>query len=55
MSSSSKVLRNRVLVALATLLLLCGNAFAGRKRLVVLELDGPKGEKFHEDLVKLLK
>ncbi|HUS33152.1 MAG TPA: hypothetical protein VMZ53_31840 [Kofleriaceae bacterium] len=37
------------------LLLLAGNAFAGRKRLVVLDLDGPKGEKFHEDLVKLLK
>ncbi|MGE0402047.1 MAG: hypothetical protein AB7T06_35425 [Kofleriaceae bacterium] len=30
-------------------------AEAGRKRVVVLDLDGPKAEKFHEDLVKLLK
>ena len=27
----------------------------GRKRVVVLELEGPKAEKFHEDLVKLIK
>ena len=27
----------------------------GRKRLVVLEFDGPKAERFHDDLVKLLK
>jgi hypothetical protein len=44
-----------VLVALATLVLLAGVATAGRKRVVVLELDGPKAEKFHDDLVKLLK
>ncbi|HTL32776.1 MAG TPA: hypothetical protein VL326_06615 [Kofleriaceae bacterium] len=37
------------------LLLLAGNAFAGRKRVVVLDFDGPKAEKFHEDLVKLIK
>ena len=30
-------------------------AQAGRKRVVVLELEGPKAEKFHEDLVRLLK
>ena len=27
----------------------------GRKRVVVHELEGPKAEKFHEDLVKLIK
>ncbi|MFN0245943.1 MAG: hypothetical protein ACKV2T_03480 [Kofleriaceae bacterium] len=30
-------------------------AEAGRKRVVVLDLEGPKAEKFHEGLVKLLK
>jgi hypothetical protein len=48
-------LKNRVLVALAMLVLLAGVANAGRKRVVVLEFDGPKAEKFHDDLVKLLK
>jgi hypothetical protein len=28
---------------------------AGRKRVVVLDFDGPKAEKFHEDVVKLIK
>jgi len=27
----------------------------GRKRVVVLDFDGPKGEKFHDDVVKLIK
>ena len=54
-SSRSMALRNRVLVALAMLVLLAGVANAGRKRVVVLEFDGPKAEKFHDDLVKLLK
>ena len=36
--------------------LLPASATAGnRKRVVVLELEGPKAEKFHEDLVKLIK
>ena len=40
----------------AVLLLAPANAQAGgRKRVVVLELEGPKAEKFHEDLVKLIK
>lgn len=30
-------------------------AEAGRKRVVVFELDGPKAQKFHADLVKLIK
>ena len=49
---------NRWLVALVVLagwLVLPASADAGRKRVVVLELDGPKAEKFHDDLVKLIK
>ena len=53
-SSRSSILRSS-LVILAALILWVGRADAGRKRLVVLELDGPKAEKFHSDLVKLLK
>ena len=34
---------------------LVGVAHAERKRVVVLEFEGPRGEKFHEDLVRLLK
>jgi hypothetical protein len=52
---TSSTSSNRILVALATLLLLVGVANAGRKRVVVLDFDGPKAEKFHDDLVKLLK
>jgi hypothetical protein len=44
-----------VLVALATLVVLVAVANAGRKRVVVLDFEGPKAEKFHDDLVKLLK
>ncbi|HEX7842425.1 MAG TPA: hypothetical protein VF469_33360, partial [Kofleriaceae bacterium] len=32
-----------------------GVASAGRKRVVVLDFEGPKGEKFHDDLVSLIK
>ncbi|HMG20124.1 MAG TPA: hypothetical protein VK607_02360, partial [Kofleriaceae bacterium] len=32
-----------------------GVAEAGRKRVVVLDFEGPKGDKFHEDLVRLIK
>jgi hypothetical protein len=42
-------------VTLALLLLLCGVANAGRKRIVVLEFEGDKAEKFHEDVVRLIK
>jgi hypothetical protein len=56
---TSSTSSNRILVALATLLLLTltltGVADAGRKRIVVLDFEGPKAEKFHDDLVKLLK
>jgi hypothetical protein len=45
----------RWLVVLAALVLWVGHASAGRKRVVVLEFDGPKAEKFHEDVVKLIK
>jgi hypothetical protein len=56
-SSKSRASINKLLALLVVL----GTAFvpasaeAGRKRVVVLELDGPKAEKFHEGLVKLLK
>ena len=45
----------RIVAIVATLLLFLGNAYAGRKRVCVLDFEGPKAEKFHEDLVKLLK
>jgi hypothetical protein len=32
-----------------------GTAHAGRKRVVVLDFTGPKAEKFHDDVVKLVK
>ena len=45
-----------ILVALVGWLVLPTSADAGgRKRVVVLELEGPKAEKFHDDLVKLIK
>ena len=52
---TSSTSSNRILVAIATLLLLAGIANAGRKRIVVLDFEGPKAEKFHDDIVKLLK
>ena len=43
-------------LVLAVLLLSVGVANAGgRKRVVVLEFEGDKAEKFHEDVVKLIK
>jgi hypothetical protein len=57
MSSRSRASINKLLA----LLVVFGVAFvpsiaeAGRKRVVVLDLEGPKAEKFHEGLVKLLK
>ena len=46
---------SRWLIVLACLGLWATSAFAGRKRLVVLEFDGPSAEKFHADVVKLIK
>jgi hypothetical protein len=40
---------------LVALLLLTGVANAGRKRVVVLDFEGDKAEKFHADVVKLIK
>lgn len=58
-SSRSKTSTNRWLALLVVLVgwavLDPTVAHAGRKRVVVLELDGPKAEKFHGDLVKLIK
>jgi hypothetical protein len=59
-SSRSIISRSKsrwVATFLVGLFVLCaGTAFAGgRKRIVVLDFEGPKGEKFHDDLVKLLK
>jgi len=45
-----------VVAVLGVLLLVPALAHAGgRKRVVVLEFEGPKAEKFHDDLVKLVK
>jgi len=45
-----------VVAVLGVLLLVPALAQAGgRKRVVVLEFEGPKAEKFHDDLVKLVK
>jgi hypothetical protein len=53
-SSRSSILRSS-LVVLAALVLWMGSADAGRKRVVVLDFEGPKAEKFHADVVKLIK
>ena len=53
-SSRSNILRSS-LVVLAALVLWMGRAEAGRKRIVVLDFEGPKAEKFHADVVKLIK
>ena len=44
-----------VIVALVGLGAASGVAEAGRRRVVVLDIDGPKGDKFQEDLVRLIK
>ncbi|MGE0550262.1 MAG: hypothetical protein AB7O24_18985 [Kofleriaceae bacterium] len=61
-SSRSRASTNRALgvaLALATLIGLLvvgpGSAYAGRKRVVVLEFEGPAAAKFHKDVVKLIK
>lgn len=55
MSSTSSISISRALAVLAVLLLWVGNAHADRKRIVVLEFDGPNAEKLHGSVVKLLK
>jgi hypothetical protein len=44
-----------VAVAVAAVLGVGRVAEAGRKRVVVLEFEGPRSEKFHDDLVRLIK
>jgi hypothetical protein len=53
--TSSRSTLNRWLVVVAVLFLWVGRADAGRKRVVVLEFEGPNAEKFHADVVKLIK
>lgn len=59
MNSRSRVSRSSFWAALVVVLgFVCaatGLADAGKKRVVVLDLDGPKGLKFQAELVKLLK
>ena len=58
-SSISSISRSRFWLAIAALVIVMtasSLASAGsRKRVVVLDFDGPKAEKFHDDIVKLLK
>jgi len=51
---SSKSIPSRWLVVFATLVLWVGVAHAGKKKIVVLDFDGPKAEKFHDEVVKLV-
>ena len=44
-----------IAVAVAAVLAAGRVAEAGRKRVVVLDFDGPRGDKFHDDLVRLIK
>jgi len=53
--SSRTGLLGVAVVACAVVLGTGGVASAGRKRVVVLDFEGPKGEKFHDDVVKLIK
>src|SRR5690348_7079312 len=57
MTTSRSSTRSAVLswLVLAALVLTAGVAQAGRKRVVVLDFQGPKAEKFHADIIKLLK
>lgn len=54
-SSISSISTSRFVLVVAALLVWSSVAVAGRKRVVVLDFEGPKAEKFHDDLVKLLK
>jgi hypothetical protein len=53
--STSRLLGVAAAVCAVIVLATGGVAAAGRKRVVVLEFEGPKGEKFHDDLVRLIK
>ena len=56
--SRSRASRTRlwaVLVVLCAVAGAGGVAEAGRKRVVVLDFEGPKGDQFHDELVKLIK
>jgi hypothetical protein len=52
-ASTSKLVA--VAVAVAAVLGAARVAEAGRKRVVVLDFEGPRSEKFHDDLVRLIK
>ena len=55
-SSRSRTSRSSALALLVALMVWAGVARAGeRKRIVVLDFEGPKAEKFHDDIVKLIK
>lgn len=54
-SRSSWGLAVAVVVALVAWLGAPGAARAEKKRVVVLEIEGPKGERFHAELIKLVK
>ena len=54
-NSRSTALKNSWLTILVILVGLAGSAHAGRKRVVVFDFEGPKGEKFHDDVVKLVR
>jgi hypothetical protein len=54
-NSRSKASTSSLRLALVVLCALTGVAQAGRKRVVVLDLEGPRHERVHDDLVKLLK
>src|SRR5512141_1525192 len=54
-SRASRTWLRGVVVVLCAIVGFGGVAHAGRKRVVVLDFEGPKSDKFHDDLVKLIK
>ena len=54
-SSTSNTSRNSRLALIATFVLATGIAHADGKRVVVLDFDGPKAEKFHDAIVKAIE
>jgi len=53
-TSTSSTSKSRLL-ALLVVLLWAGVAFAGGKKIVVLEFKGPDADKFRDDVVKLVE
>ncbi len=53
--TTSRSSTTRLWFILVALLLLTGVANAGRKRVVVLEFEGDKAEKFHAEVIRLIK